>query len=118
MRRPQTGPSKGPNEVLTARVVFLSGDPCPRVGPAAVVIAAAPFDVPEVADPESPDAAPPPARHRLMTYRRGGIGFIRRTTAEADQPNSATAVSTTTQRDREGCIGQLLGTRQGSSGRR
>src|SRR5664280_2104125 len=31
MRRPQTGPSKGPNEVLTARVVFLSGDPCPRV---------------------------------------------------------------------------------------
>src|SRR5674476_396077 len=39
-------------------------------------------------------------------------------TAEADQPNSATAVSTTPQRDREGCIGQLLGTRQGSSGRR
>src|ERR1019366_6885127 len=35
MRRPQTGPSKGPNEVLTARVVFLSGDPCPRVGPGA-----------------------------------------------------------------------------------
>src|SRR5665811_1038203 len=45
---------------------------------AAVVIAAAPLDVPEEADPESPDAAPPPARHRLMTYRRGGIGFIRR----------------------------------------
>src|ERR1035437_5228741 len=147
MRRPQTGPSKGPNEVLTARVVFLSGDPCPRVGPgaynhevrprhrrhayrcragvlpcpgprtarrrselnatprlpataqattltqsnpfprsatdlpemtrsAAVVIAAAPLDVPEEADPESPDAAPPPARHRLMAYRRGGGGVF------------------------------------------
>jgi hypothetical protein len=39
-------------------------------------------------------------------------------TAEADQPNSATAVSTTPQRDREARIGQSLGTRQGSSGRR
>src|ERR1035437_8812698 len=45
---------------------------------AAVVIAAAPLDVPEEADPESPDAAPPLARRPLMTYRRGGIGFIRR----------------------------------------
>src|SRR5665811_1871036 len=30
---------------------------------AAVVIAAAPLDVPEEADPESPDAAPPPLAH-------------------------------------------------------
>src|ERR1035437_2626321 len=31
MKRPQGGPRKGPNEVLTAKVDFLSGDPCPRV---------------------------------------------------------------------------------------
>src|ERR1035437_5522168 len=56
---------------------------------AAVVIAAAPLDVPEEADPESPDAARPPARHRLMTYRRGGGGVFPRHTGGGGGPRAA-----------------------------